>query len=103
MAVKITKTREIVAGDFDWAPYNDGWNGKSLKINKTVKTNDKHTKVYCHEAYAQELLGSYMHQPAPISKELKKNTLVKIDAYEKLMIILFLQQLMVVQTILVLI
>ena len=80
MAVKVTKTREIVAGDFDWTAYDDGWNGTSLRVNKKVKGTDKNTKVYCHEAYAQDVYNQYMHQAAPISKELKKNTLVKANA-----------------------
>lgn len=84
MSVKVTKTREIVAGDFDWSAYEDGWNGTSLHVNKNVKGTDKHTKVYCHEAYSQELFEQYMHQAAPVSKELKKNTLVKIDGFRKI-------------------
>ena len=84
MAVKVTKTREIVAGDFDWTAYDDGWNGTSLRVNKKVKGTDKNTKVYCHEAYAQDVYSQYMHQAAPISKELKKNTLVKIDGFHKI-------------------
>ena len=84
MAVKITKTREIVAGNFDWTAYEDGWNGLSLRVNKKVKNKDKHIKVYCHEPYAQELLKQYTNQAEPISKELKKNTLVKIDGFRKI-------------------
>ena len=84
MAVKVTKSREIVAGDFDWSAYEDGWNGTSLRVNKKVKGTDKYTKVYCHEAYAQEVFDKYMHQVAPVSKELKKNTLVKIDGFYKI-------------------
>jgi len=84
MAVKVTKTREIVAGDFDWSAYEDGWNGSSLRVNKKVKNKDKHIKVYCHEPYAQELLNQYTNQAEPISKELKKNTLVKIDGFRKI-------------------
>ena len=82
--VKVTKTREIVAGDFDWSAYEDGWNGLSLRVNKKVKNKDKHIKVYCHEPYAQELLNQYTNQAEPISKELKKNTLVKIDGFRKI-------------------
>ena len=82
--VKVTKTREIVAGDFDWSAYEDGWNGMSLRVNKKVKNKDKHIKVYCHEPYAQELLNQYTNQAAPVSKELKKNTLVKIDGFRKI-------------------
>lgn len=81
---KVTKTREIVAGDFDWAAYDNGWNGTSLCVNKKVKNKDKHIKVYCHEPYAQELLNQYINQAEPISKELRKNTLVKIDGFHKI-------------------
>jgi ribosomal protein S1 len=84
MSVKVTKTKEIVAGDFDWSAYEDGWNGLSLHVNKKVKNNDKHIKVYCHETYAQDLLNQYTNQAAPVSKELKKNTLVKIDGFRKI-------------------
>ena len=84
MAVKVTKTREIVAGDFDWTAYEDGWNGLSLRVNKKVKNKDKHIKVYCHETYAQEFLNQYTNQTEPVSKELKKNTLVKIDGFRKI-------------------
>lgn len=84
MSVKVIKTKEIVAGDFDWSAYEDGWNGLSLHVNKKVKNNDKRIKVYCHEAYAQDLLNQYTNQAAPVSKELKKNTLVKIDGFRKI-------------------
>lgn len=47
--------------DFDWAPYEDGWNGRTLRVNRSVKTGDKKTKVYSHESYAQDLLGKYTH------------------------------------------
>lgn len=84
MSVKVTKSREVVAGDFDWSAYEDGWNGMSLRVNKKVKNKDKHIKVYCHEQYANELLSQYTNQAAPVSKELKKNTLVKIDSFRKI-------------------
>lgn len=84
MAEIIKKHTEIVAGDFNWAPYEDGWNGLSLRVNKKVKNKDKHIKVYCHESYAQNLLNQYTKQAEPISKELKKNTLVKIDGLRKI-------------------
>ena len=84
MAEIIKKETAIVAGDFDWAPYEDGWNGLSLRVNKNVKNKDKHIKVYCHETYAQNLLNKYTKQAEPVSKELKKNTLVKIDSLRKI-------------------
>lgn len=45
--------------NFDWSLYDDGYvGGTSLTVNTTVKTNGK-DKVYCHEAYAQELYDMY--------------------------------------------
>lgn len=48
--------------DFDWRPYENGWNGASLKINTKVENrliNDKiidkkrdKVKIFCHEPYA---------------------------------------------------
>lgn len=84
MAEIINKRTEFIAGDFDWTPYEDGWNGRSLKVNKKIKNKDKKIKVYCHESYAQSLLNKYINQAEPVSKELKKNTLVKIDSLHKI-------------------
>lgn len=83
-SVKITKSREVVAGDFDWSAYDNGWNGTSLVVNTKIKTKDKKIKVYCHEPYAQDMLTQYTHQAEPVSKELRKNTLVKIDALRRI-------------------
>ena len=68
--------------DFDWSMYEDGWNGRSLKINKNVKVNNPKDKVYCHEAYAQEVYDKLCGGKEPVSKELKKNTLVNITDLE---------------------
>lgn len=84
MSVKVTKTSYITAGDFDWSPYDDGWNGTSLRVNNHIKTKDKNIKVFCHEKYAQDILNQYTNQAEPISKELRKNTLVKIDELRKI-------------------
>ena len=51
------QVEDIKKVDFDWTAYDDGWNGTSLRVNKKVKGTDKNTKVYCHEAYAQETTG----------------------------------------------
>lgn len=75
---KVTKNTTIVAGDFDWTPFEDGWNGKSLRVNTQVKHNERHTKVYSHETYANEVLDKFLNQSAPVSKELRKDTIVKI-------------------------
>jgi len=43
------------AAEFDWSLYEDGYDGTNLVHNKKVKTKNKKDRVYCHEAYAQEL------------------------------------------------
>ena len=69
------------AGNFDWAQYEDGWNGSSLKVNNKIKTGDKHIKVYSHEMYADDLVKKYMKTATPVSKELRKDTLVGITDF----------------------
>ena len=68
--------------DFDWSIYEDGWNGRSLKVNKNVKVKDKRDKVYCHEPYAQEVYDRLCGGVMPCSKELTKNALVNITDLE---------------------
>ena len=46
--------------DFDWTPYEDGWNGKSLRSNKRIKLTNKFDKVFCHETYAQDVYNMFM-------------------------------------------
>jgi predicted RNA-binding protein with RPS1 domain len=69
--------------DFDWSMYEDGWNGRSLLINRKVKTGDKHIKVYSHNAYAADMLAQYTGNgaPVPTSKELRKNVIVNITDF----------------------
>ena len=44
------------APGFDWSLYEDGWNGKTVRINHNVRLKKGSTeKVYSHEPYAQEL------------------------------------------------
>lgn len=43
------------AAEFDWSLYEDGYDGTNLVHNKKVKIKNKKDRVYCHEAYAQEL------------------------------------------------
>lgn len=69
------------AGDFNWDLFDDGWNGSSLKVNKKVKTGDKHTKVFSHDTYAGTLIKQYLNMPVPVSKELRKDTIVTIDNF----------------------
>ena len=40
--------------NFDWSLYENGYNGKNLVPNRSVKTNNG-DGVYCHELYAQQL------------------------------------------------
>lgn len=40
--------------NFDWALYENGYNGKNLIPNRSVKTKNGDI-AYCHEAYAQDL------------------------------------------------
>lgn len=56
MGINVTECR----GDFNWDLYENGYNGRNLKENTSIKTGNKKTKVYCHEAYASELLAKYM-------------------------------------------
>lgn len=77
--------------DFDWTPYEDGWNGKSLRSNKRIKLTNKFDKVFCHETYAQDVYNMYSGVKVEASKELVKNNLVSIsniDAIDKDTIIL---------------
>lgn len=69
--------------DFDWALYEDGYNGCNLKENKRIKKKDKKTKVFCHEAYAQELYNMYENAcenfGSDFTTEIRANDLVAID------------------------
>lgn len=62
---------------FDWSVYEDGWNGCSLTPNTKIKTK-KNEKVYCHEAYAQEIYDKYSGVSVQNAKDLKKGNLVNI-------------------------
>lgn len=70
-----------VENSFDWTPYENGWNGKSLKSNKNVKTKND-DNVYCHETYAQSLYNKFAGIKVDGSKELTKNALVNISDIE---------------------
>ena len=64
--------------NFDWTPYEDGWDGVSLKVNKKIKLQDKRDKVYCHESYAQEMydaLCAHDRGENVVPKDNIKNTL----------------------------
>jgi len=66
------------AESFDWSPYENGWNGKTLRINKSFKT-DKNDKVYCHDANAEITYKMYSSAHVVGTKELVKNSLVSIS------------------------
>ena len=71
------------AGDFDWSIYEDGYNGKTRKINKkvVVEKDGSRTKIMCHEPYAQELYNMYMNKTTVnefVPKDLVKNTIFTV-------------------------
>lgn len=69
--------------DFDWGPYEDGWNGTGLKVNKKVKVK-KGDKVFCHESYVQKEYSKYNGVKVDDGgKELVKNALVSITNIER--------------------
>lgn len=70
-------------GSFDWSLYEDGWNGKSLKRNKSVKTSHGEV-IYCHENYANDLYKKFEGIKVVASKELTKDALVSINDIELL-------------------
>ena len=72
------KVKQEKPEDFDWTPYESGWNGKSLRVNTSFKYNKK-DKVYSHESYAKELYNLYSGVKVLGSKELVKNELVNIS------------------------
>ena len=48
--------------NFDWSLYEQGYRGgNTLVVNPSVKVNNKKDKVYCHEAYAQNLYDMFVH------------------------------------------
>ena len=63
--------------DFDWSAYDDGWNGKSLKRNNRVKTNDNDV-IYSHESYAADEYNKMSGVTVTGAKDLTKNALVSI-------------------------
>ena len=71
---------------FDWSMYEDGWNGKSLKVNKKVKLKKaqiaNNTIVYCREKYATKALKEYCKENVPVSKEINNGDILKITNLE---------------------
>lgn len=67
--------------DFDWSIYEGGWNGVSLKTNKSFKASEG-GKVFCHEKYAKSLYNKYFHKDAPVedgvSKDLRSGDIINI-------------------------
>jgi len=64
--------------DFNWEKY-EGWNGASLRVNAKVKGQDRKTRVYSFEPYAQEMFDLYDNQSNKfIRKDLEKGDVVPI-------------------------
>lgn len=67
--------------DFDWSPYENGWNGIGLRPNDSVKTNNCDI-VYSHAAYAQNAYKAYQgvtKYDSTIAKDLTEGSVVKIN------------------------
>jgi len=65
-------------GDFNWEKY-ENWNGVSLTVNEKIKGQDKKTKVYSFEPYAQEMFAIYTNQSKKfIRKDLEKGDIIPI-------------------------
>jgi predicted RNA-binding protein with RPS1 domain len=79
--MSLAKQQYAQPDNFDWSAYEDGWNGRSLKVNKSVKTKNKKDKIYCHESYAQDLYKRFTGE-APVSKEVRANTIVNITGFD---------------------
>lgn len=66
---------------FDWSLYENGYNGKNLVKNTklSVESNDK-IVVYCHERYAEELLGKYLgvESQVPMPKDMIQGNIMKV-------------------------
>lgn len=65
--------------NFDWSPYDDGWNGKSLKVNKKINTKGTNDIVYSHENYATDVYNRIKGITVYGQKDLEKNVLVSIS------------------------
>lgn len=70
-------------GDFDWTPYENGYNGKNLVPNSRIKTGNKRIKVYCHEPYAKAMFSKYMENSCgDVAKDLITGAIIRItDVY----------------------
>lgn len=83
--METVNTATAMNSEFNWALYEDGYNGAGLKENKRVKKakGDKSTRVFCHEDYVQELYDAYENVCKDygdnFTTEIKANDLVKID------------------------
>ena len=90
-----TKTRltgkvlEKADDNFDWGPYDNGYDGGySLVENPNVKVHSG-DKCYCHESYAQELydlITAYMegNRKGLFPKDSKKGRLYTINSIKKI-------------------
>ena len=76
--VKYAIGNECPDQTFDWSMYEDGWNGKSLKVNSKIKTGDM-VRVFCHDSYADEEFNKFRQIKDNVeSKELVDGTLTKV-------------------------
>jgi len=78
--MSLAKKEYVQPDNFDWTAYEDGWNGCSLKVNKSIKPKNKKDKIYCHEAYASELYSRFTGE-TPESKEIRTNSIVNITGF----------------------
>lgn len=68
------------APGFNWEEFEDGWNGKSLKVNKKVKIDENSNDlVFSHEPYAQELYEKMNGVHVENVKDIKKGALLPIS------------------------
>ena len=68
---------------FDWSVFDNGYNGHNLRTNKkvVVKDDGSHTRVFCHEHYAQELYNLYNNVPTTTTftaKDTFKNSILSV-------------------------
>ena len=75
---------EKIKNDF-WQIYSGKYNGSNLIVNKSISTQGK-DKVFCHEAYAQELYDKYINSDNSIfiRKDLNNGDIMLIKEFKHL-------------------
>lgn len=71
------------AGEFNWDMYADGYNGKTIKVNKNIhlQNDGSKVKIYSHEPYAQEVYNMYANVSSVVNfvaKDEIKNTVFTV-------------------------